>query len=76
MLMTTSTPVILSQRTLSATTNTERGKTSVKRVGEYFVQICQNDYQSLNIQFICLKVNACLAFQQNPDFKWYQGRYM
>jgi len=44
----------------------------VTRVGEYFVQIRQNDYQSLKIQFMCLKVNVCLEFQQNPVCKWYR----
>jgi len=33
------TPVIPRQRTRSATTNAEREKTAVKRVGEYFAQI-------------------------------------
>jgi len=68
------TPVISRQRTRSATTNAERGKTVVTRVGEYLVQIRQNDYQSLKIQIMCLKVNVCLAFQQNPGFKLYRER--
>jgi len=33
------TPVIPRQRTRSATTNTERGKTAVTKVGEYFAQV-------------------------------------
>jgi len=50
--------------------NAERGKPVVTRVGEYFVQIRQNKYRSSKIQCMCLKVNVCLSFQQNPGFKW------
>jgi len=66
-LMNITTPVILRQRTRSATTNAERVKTAITRVGEYFAHIsAKQPSVFIQIQFICLKVNVCLAFQQNP----------
>jgi len=68
------TPVIPRKRTRSATINAERGKSSNTGRWIFLHKFRQNDYQSLKKLIHLLKVNVCLAFQQNPDFKWYRER--